>query len=873
MIFVMGTGRRKHVRDVERITMRLTRPLIALAIAGGLVAGASFSQAAVTGGPTPWALEQALIKKAALPAPLTTPGTADRYAPAGGCFALKSAQSGKLVARSGRGFAATGAVGEAFHFEAMDLGKYLLFGSARDFLATADNPLPVKALGNAANGYLAGVGDEREGLLRGPVTDAVLAGTEGLDAATAPVVAQLRGDHIKSGYLPSASSEWVLKAVGKSFVLQQAYDDGDIADPGVPDPPIAATLVSSSAGVLTAAAGALTSTPAQFSLVKTAGCAAWPHAPLGVSGPVLQAATSFSATRGYEEAHMHMMAFEFIGGAAHCGRPWHPYGITFALVDCPDHGPGGYGSALEDLVSGKTPGSGHDTVGWPSFGYWPKYNSLTHEQSYYEWLERAWRGGLRMYTNLLVDNGQLCLIYPIKKHSCDEMETVRLEAKRIHQLERYIDAQNGGPGRGWFRIITDPIQARSVANAGRLSVVLGIEVSRPLGCREYLGQSSCTAADVENGLTEVYNMGVRQMEMTNKFDNALTGVTGDDGTQGVIVNVGNFTETGHFWKQTACPGKPFGKDQHDKHQYNLGDQSDGAIGRDALFGAILQMSGASGAAPAYAAGDLCNTIGMSELGKVFLRGMVKRGMLFDPDHMSALARQQSLDYLKTLGYSGIVSSHSWADDPNYFQILKMGGVVSPHAGGSSGFLGKWAKLRTQADPRFLYGIGWGADINGFSTQGGPRHAPVGKALSYPFTGMGGTRIDKARTGSRVWDFNAEGLSHYGQYPDWVEDIKVQAGLQSKATRDQFTTDIENGAEAYLQMWERALGVRGNSCRADIADLTSGDLKRVKTGMSAAQVISTLGQPNTRVGTAFTYCGQHRTITITFTKAGAVTKVG
>ena len=166
--------------------------------------------------------------------------------------------------------------------------------------------------------------------------------------------------------------------------------------------------------------------------------------------------------------------------------------------------------------------------------------------------------------------------------------------------------------------------------------------------------------------------------------------------------------------------------------------------------------------------------------------MVKRGMLFDPDHMSAIGRQQSLDYMKKLGYSGIVSSHSWADDPNYFQILKMGGVVSPHAGGSSSFLGKWAKLRSKADPRFLYGIGWGADINGFSTQGGPRNAPKGKALSYPFTGLGGTRIEKSRTGTRVWDFNAEGLSHYGQYPDWVEDIKVQAGLQSKATREQFT---------------------------------------------------------------------------------------
>ena len=141
-----------------------------------------------------------------------------------------------------------------------------------------------------------------------------------------------------------------------------------------------------------------------------------------------------------------MMAFEFLGGRVRCGRPWHPYGITYALVDCPDHGPGGHGSVLEDVLSGKTPGSGHDTVGWPSFGYWPRHDSLTHEQVYYQWLERAWRGGLRKFTNLLVDNGQLCEVYPLKKNSCDEMDGVRLQAKRLRELERYIDAQSGGPG-------------------------------------------------------------------------------------------------------------------------------------------------------------------------------------------------------------------------------------------------------------------------------------------------------------------------------------------------------------------------------------------------------------------------------------------
>ena len=155
------------------------------------------------------------------------------------------------------------------------------------------------------------------------------------------------------------------------------------------------------------------------------------------------------------------MGFEFLGGKVICGRVVAPVRHQGRPQDCPDHGPGGYGSALEDVVSGKTPGSGHATDGYPSFSYWPHYNSLTHQQVYWKWLERSWQGGLRMLTDLLVQNGQLCELYPLKKVTCDEMATVRLEAQRSRELERYIDAQNGGPGRGWFRIVTDPLQARA----------------------------------------------------------------------------------------------------------------------------------------------------------------------------------------------------------------------------------------------------------------------------------------------------------------------------------------------------------------------------------------------------------------------------
>ena len=79
----------------------------------------------------------------------------------------------------------------------------------------------------------------------------------------------------------------------------------------------------------------------------------------------------------------------------------------------------------------------------------------------------SWRGGQRILVNLLVENNKLCELYPLKHNSCNDMKSVRLQADDMRKLERYIDAQYGGPGRGWYRIVTDPFEARKVINAGQ----------------------------------------------------------------------------------------------------------------------------------------------------------------------------------------------------------------------------------------------------------------------------------------------------------------------------------------------------------------------------------------------------------------------
>ena len=99
--------------------------------------------------------------------------------------------------------------------------------------------------------------------------------------------------------------------------------------------------------------------------------------------------------------------------------------------------------------------------------------------------------------------------------------------------------------------------------------------------------------------------------------------------------------------------------------------------------------------------------------------------------------------------------------------------------------------------RYFFGTGFGSDINGLHAQPVPRSDAAQNPVQYPFRSFdGGSVIDHQHSGTRVYDINADGVDHYGLYPDWVEDLRKVAG-------SQIVDDMANGAEAYLQMWARA----------------------------------------------------------------------
>ncbi|GAA3383921.1 hypothetical protein GCM10017750_56130 [Streptomyces racemochromogenes] len=499
-----------------------------------------------------------------------------------------------------------------------------------------------------------------------------------------------------------------------------------------------------------------------------------PDSAINVTGEPFKGTDAQGKVRGFVDAHDHLMSNEGFGGRLICGKPFSEAGVADALKDCPEHYPDGTLAVFDFITKG---GDGkHDPNGWPTFKDWPAHDSLTHQQNYYAWVERAWRGGQRVLVNDLVTNGVICSVYFFKDRGCDEMTAIRLEAQKTYDMQAFVDKMYGGPGKGWFRIVIDSDQAREVIKQGKLAVVMGVETSEPFGCKQILDVAQCGKADVDRGLDELYKLGVRSMFLCHKFDNALCGVRFDEGALGTAINVGQFLSTGTFWQTEQCAGP----------------QKDNPIGLAAAPAAQKELP-AGVAVPSYSADARCNKRGLTELGEYAVRGMMKRGMMLEVDHMSVKAAGRAFDILESESYPGVISSHSWMDLGWTERLYKLGGFAAQYMSGSEAFSAEARRTDALRD-KYKVGYGYGTDMNGVGGWPGPRGANTPNPVKYPFTSTdGGSVIDRQTTGQRTWDLNTDGASHYGLVPDWIEDIRLTGG-------QDVVDDLFKGAESYLGTW-------------------------------------------------------------------------
>ncbi len=704
----------------------------------------------------------------------STPDTAGRsaaplgrYDLANHCYVLRPSGSDAFVAKTASGYAATALEPDAerFYMKPTALGEYLF--------------------------------NDRDGKLLGSDGDALVA----LETA-------------------SADANWIVDTARPGAFTAVLESSGD------------ALAVDDQNALVTAATGAT------FDFVPASGCTPYPELSDDVIGSPYKGRGVNKPVVGFAEVHTHMaMGHEMsdgrdpvgpsAGGVLY-GQMFNRFGVTHALENCEAyHGPQGSRDP-EALILDMTPLTLHDTQGWPSFIDWPAAKSQLHQAMYYKWVERAWKAGLRILVSEGTNIEALCdvaktymaTVQPLDAlgYECRDMELGIAQVKYLYQLQDYVDAQEGGPGKGWFRIVKDPVEARQVINDGKLAVVPGLEFSNLFHCTTksvagVTGEiSGCTREDIDREIEEVWNLGVRELFPYHDVNSALGGTGIFDG---LALNLVGFVGTGSFWETYDCPDGGEG----DSYFYNAGAYMTTALpgtGNDPLTQTVLSLS--NGVLPVYPPDRRqCNARGMTELGQYVVQKLMEKKFIIDIDHAELSIKQNMIDMAKAQNppYPLISAhgGHGGISNAQAREILELGGLIYPFKPNGKGhveFMQKLKPLWDEARPGEPMAVGYGMDANGIADRAGPRGAGS-EPVQYPFTLFQGQdwgpqfngiapvtfELQTVPESGKTWNVDEVGTAHYGMVADYVEEIRLEGGREALDA-------LYNSAEAYLQMWEQTV---------------------------------------------------------------------
>jgi microsomal dipeptidase-like Zn-dependent dipeptidase len=571
-------------------------------------------------------------------------------------------------------------------------------------------------------------------------------GTYMLSDPTGGLMAVGAAGRVTRATTPGPPAEWAISKRGNSFSIASTADGRTLA----PDP---------ADGRLVLFDRGPGGQRERFELFPDRGCTPFPEAQVGAQGSPFRGTNPDGTVSGFVDDHLHITADLRGGGLVIYGKSFDRFGIGEALGHDEDvHGPNGSLDITGNLLrTGQAAGT-HDTHGWPTFTGWPTFDTFTHQQTYYVWLQRAWEAGERLIVAQVVDDQSLCEIEPRKAYPCDETQSIVRQIDRLRALQDYVDAQNGGPGRGWFRIVTNPKQARRVIEQGKLAVVLGVESSDPLGCSERGGVPQCDRDDIDRGLARFHRLGVRSMFITHWTDNAFGGAALEGGGKGELIGLLQVLQTGQPFSTEPCPGP---------------DEGDGR----------------------------CNKKGLTDLGRYVVQQMIAKHMIIEADHLSQRSRAAVLEIAERNHYP-LISSHTgtggeWTAD-QLRRLYALGGLASVTLRTAPQLVNRILQVRDYRSPQHRFGISLGTDTGGFAAQPAPRPDAQANPLSYPFTSyLCHVRFQRQRTGQRSFDLNTDGVAHYGLIADLLADVQQQPG------GEQALSTLFGSAEAYLEMWARA----------------------------------------------------------------------
>jgi len=352
----------------------------------------------------------------------------------------------------------------------------------------------------------------------------------------------------------------------------------------------------------------------------------------------------------------------------------------------------------------------HGILGFPDMNGWPAWNIVTAQQVYWEWLKRAHDHGMKLMVMLAVNNSVLCSVGVHRTaFGCGDDGSVDRQIQGAKDLEQYIDAVEGGPGMGFYRIVYSAAEARQAIGDGKLAVVLGTEVDTEWGCK--VGDPSCTDASIIQHVQEYRNRGIRVVFPVHVIDNGFGGSAAYTG----LFEVDSFLVNGTFFDLgTSCPAgiewrsglrKTISEIQGGVNDTLAGLAVAAATGLlpaalliavpvlagvvagllatqpqlsllAPLLGAVLPLSGLLlGALPIVAIvlialieslpGEVgtppdpnCNQRMLTHAGETLVNALMDQRMIIDIDHTDTSTLERILDIAQTRHYAGIESGHT-----------------------------------------------------------------------------------------------------------------------------------------------------------------------------------------------------------------------
>jgi microsomal dipeptidase-like Zn-dependent dipeptidase len=475
-------------------------------------------------------------------------------------------------------------------------------------------------------------------------------------------------------------------------------------------------------------------------------------------------------------------------------------------------------------------------AGYDGYRGWPEPRTRIHQQMHITQVRRAYESGLRVMVASAVNNELLADAYHgVHKENGDE-HAIKAQLTKIRQMAtEHPD---------WMAIVESPQEARNALDANKLAIILAIEVDSIAGPTKRR-EGSLTDAEAEAIVKGWWSEGVRLINPIHLADSAIGGTA---------VYSDLFNCLNHYLIEKHDPGAPDPRFLDVKpgsgptadvrfflsSQYRL---MTGLYARryDSRYPAYVEKAGRVGHV---------NTRGLTTAGAAFIKAMMKRGMLIDVEHMSSQTLWDTLAIAEEVRYP-LISSHTAIRDlavprepeegliegcaheamrtsGELSKLKELGGVLG--LGGHVGLIRgskddddstSWAVSYWFAVATLGFdSVAIGTDMNGFARTPGPRFerrwgskAPTRRNKSNRARPIDygkdripclGRVVDQTALGRRAYDFNFDGLAHYGLLPDFTVDVELSLKSLGMSRSDPMRPFFSS-ADAVVTAWETCRG--------------------------------------------------------------------